>query len=163
MSLVLSEEDVSELSLALKDLLKNADARCALLVDQDGQCLVRQGSTRTIDCDALSALIAGSFASTRALAKLVGETEFSVLFHQGEKDHIHNLMVDNSTILAVIFDDRTTMGMVRLYSKDASKRSRAVLARARENSQRIARMEFGKEGSDAAEEAKDRIDSIFGG
>jgi len=162
MALVLSASDVEQLSQALRDLMKKADAKCALLVDQDGQCLVRQGGTRSVDTDALAALIAGSFASTRALAQLVGQNEFSVLFHQGEKDHIHNLMVDNSTILAVIFDDRTTMGMVRLYSKEAALQARPVLEQARTASSGHARSSDAEEGARAGEEAGQRLDSIFG-
>ena len=56
--------------------------------------------------------------SLSEIAKLVGETEFSVLFHQGKKDHIHMSLVGDRSIMVVIFDDRTTIGMVRLYAKE---------------------------------------------
>lgn len=140
---------------SLISLLKQSDAKCALLVDQDGKCVAKKGFTKTIDTDALSALIAGAFSSTRAMAKLVGERDFSVLFHQGNKDHIHNVLVDDDTILTVIFDDRTTIGMIRLYSKEVAQKLKEILSEIRVNGK--------KEGSvDIAKEATDRLDDLFG-
>lgn len=119
--LILTKTEITQIHRTLMQMLKQSDAKCAMLVDADGKCLAKRGFTSNIDTDALAALIAGSFSSTRAMATLVGETDFSVLFHQGERDHIHNILVDNNTILTVIFDDRTTIGMVRLYSKESAK------------------------------------------
>lgn len=119
--LILTKTEITQIHRALLQMLKQSEAKCAMLVDADGKCLAKKGFTANIDTDALAALIAGSFSSTRAMAQLVGETDFSVLFHQGERDHIHNILVDNNTILTVIFDDRTTIGMVRLYSKESAK------------------------------------------
>ena len=128
-SIILSNEDQQDINKILLNMLRSAEAKCALLVGQDGQCISKRGFTKKLDTDALSALIAGSFASTREMAKLVGETDFSVLFHQGAKDHIHNILVDDETILTIIFDDRTTLGMIRLYSKEAAKKLRGILKR----------------------------------
>lgn len=119
--LILTKTEITQIHRALLQMLKQSEAKCAMLVDADGKCLAKKGFTSNIDTDALAALIAGSFSSTRAMAKLVGETDFSVLFHQGTRDHIHNILVDNNTILTVIFDDRTTIGMVRLYSKESAR------------------------------------------
>jgi predicted regulator of Ras-like GTPase activity (Roadblock/LC7/MglB family) len=119
--LVVSEADQDFFHEVLIGLLRKSEASCALLVDQSGRCIARAGFTEKLDVDALAALIAGSFSSTRAMAALVGETEFSVLFHQGQHDHIHNILVDNDRVLAVIFDRRTTVGMVRLCAKNAAK------------------------------------------
>lgn len=129
--LILTKVEITKIHKTLLQMLKQSEAKCAILVDTDGKCLAKKGFTQTIDTDALAALIAGSFASTRAMASLVGETDFSVLFHQGQKDHIHNILVDDNTILTVIFDDRTTIGMVRLYSKETSKQLREILEGAR--------------------------------
>jgi len=153
--LVLTEEAMVRINKSLISLLKQSDAKCALLVDQDGKCVAKKGFTKTIDTDALSALIAGAFSSTRAMAKLVGERDFSVLFHQGNKDHIHNVLVDDDTILTVIFDDRTTIGMIRLYSKEVAQKLKQILSEIRVNGK--------KEGSvDIAKEATDRLDDLFG-
>ncbi len=119
---VFYESDIKQVDKLLSKLITEAEAKCALLVDKDGRLVTRQGFTNTLDTTALGALLAGSFASTKEIAHLVGEPEFSVLFHQGKKDHIHINLVGERSILVVIFDDRTTIGMVRLYSKDVTAR-----------------------------------------
>lgn len=125
--LVLSNEDQAQINQLLLQLLRSSEAKCALLIGQDGQCLAKRGFTRKLDTTALAALVAGTFASTREMAKLVGETDFSVLFHQGNKDNLHNILVNDDTILTVIFDNRTTLGMVRLYSREIAKKIREIL------------------------------------
>ncbi len=119
-SLIIYQAETEKINLALKRLLKGSEAKCALLVDKDGHLVTRQGFTQSLDTTSLAALLAGSFASTREIARLVGEPEFSVLFHQGKRDHIHMSLVGDRSILVVVFDDRTTIGMVRLYAKEAS-------------------------------------------
>ena len=119
-NLIIYEEEIEKIDTVLSKMLKGAEAKCALLVDKDGHLITRQGFTHSLDTTALAALLAGSFASTKEIARLVGESEFSVLFHQGKKDHIHMSIVGDRSIMAVIFDDRTTIGMVRLYAKEAS-------------------------------------------
>jgi predicted regulator of Ras-like GTPase activity (Roadblock/LC7/MglB family) len=126
--LVIYEEEIEEIEKALRKLIKDAQAKCVLLVDKDGHMITKQGFTQSLDTTGLSALLAGSFASTRELARLVGEPEFSVLFHQGKKDHIHITLVGERSILAVIFDDRTTIGMVRLYAREVSETLGRILS-----------------------------------
>ncbi|MBI5267765.1 MAG: roadblock/LC7 domain-containing protein [candidate division Zixibacteria bacterium] len=117
---IIYEEEVVRIDALLAKMLKGSEAKCALLVDKDGHLITRQGFTHSLDTTALAALLAGAFASTKEIARLVGEPEFSVLFHQGKKDHIHMTIVGERSILVVIFDDRTTIGMVRLYAKETS-------------------------------------------
>ncbi len=153
--LILTKTDITQIHRALLQMLKQSEAKCAILVDVDGKCLAKKGFTQNVDTDALAALIAGSFSSTRAMAKLVGEADFSVLFHQGEKEHIHNVLVDDDTILTVVFDDRTTIGMVRLYSKECAKSLNETLAVARKKripSDRKVEIE---------RDVEDRLDDLF--
>ncbi|MEW5701880.1 MAG: roadblock/LC7 domain-containing protein [Candidatus Zixiibacteriota bacterium] len=125
---VLYDEQIDRINAAMLRLIKKAEAKCALLVDKDGHLITRQGFTQSLDTTALSALLAGSFASTREIARLVGEPEFSVLFHQGKRDHIHISLVGDRSILAIVFDDRTTIGMVRLYAKEAADRLKELIS-----------------------------------
>jgi predicted regulator of Ras-like GTPase activity (Roadblock/LC7/MglB family) len=154
--LVLTKEDMEHIHKALVLLLKQSEAKCAVLINQDGECVARRGFTKNLDTDSMAALIAGSFSSTRALAKLIGEPDFSVLFHQGNRDHIHNIVVGDEMILSVIFDDRTTLGMVRLFSRDAGKRLRDILAAARQKS-----METLGQHADLEKDAMNRLDDLF--
>jgi predicted regulator of Ras-like GTPase activity (Roadblock/LC7/MglB family) len=153
---VLYEDQIQEIDLALMRIIKEAEAKCALLVDKDGHLVTRQGFTHTLDTTALAALLAGSFASTKEIARLVGEPEFSVLFHQGKKDHIHISLINDRTILVIIFDDRTTIGMIRLYSKEIGESLKVMLEK--EHVPQGESLELGKEFSDTAEA---KLDDIF--
>jgi len=73
-----------------------------------------------MDTTSLASLTAGNIAATGGLAKLLGEKEFSILFHEGEKDHLHISLVGDRVILVVIFDNRTSLGLVRLRVKRSS-------------------------------------------
>lgn len=155
--LVIYEEDIIRIEALMGRTLKGAEAKCALLVDKDGHLITKQGFTHSLDTTALSALLAGSFASTKEIARLVGEHEFSVLFHQGKKDHIHMSLIGDRAIMAIIFDDRTTIGMVRLYSKEI----------AQELTKIINKVASSESGSNAglepgfAASAEERLDDIF--
>ena len=150
---VLFANQIDEVNAALLRLLKKAEAKCALLVDKDGHMVTRQGFTQSLDTTALAALLAGSFASTREIARLVGEPEFSVLFHQGKKDHIHISLVGERTILAIVFDDRTTIGMVRLYAKETAGCIKEIMSAKQEES--------GSLGSTFSSSADAKIDDLF--
>ena len=156
-NLIIYEEEIEKIDVMLGKMLKGAEAKCALLVDKDGHLITRQGFTHSLDTTALAALLAGSFASTKEIARLVGESEFSVLFHQGKKDHIHMSLVGDRSIMVVIFDDRTTIGMVRLYAKEAATELTKVFETLMNRSQES------KPGIDNAfaSSAQDRLDDIF--
>ncbi len=155
-TLIIYEEEINTIDALLSKMLKGAEAKCALLVDKDGHLITRQGFTHSLDTTALAALLAGSFASTKEIARLVGEPEFSVLFHQGKKDHIHMTIVGERSILVVIFDDRTTIGMVRLYARETAQELTKVFDQI-----------LNKRGTkpnisnEFAEMAQDRLDDIF--
>jgi len=153
---VLYEDQIQQLDQALSRIIREAEAKCALLVDKDGHLITRQGFTHTLDTTALAALLAGSFASTREIARLVGEPEFSVLFHQGKKDHIHISLIDEHAIMVVIFDDRTTIGMIRLYAKETGEALKNILSGTSENKKD--ELELNKDFSASAEA---KLDDIF--
>jgi predicted regulator of Ras-like GTPase activity (Roadblock/LC7/MglB family) len=156
--MIIYEEDVVKIEALLSKTLKGSEAKCALLVDKDGHLITKQGFTHSLDTTALSALLAGSFASTKEIARLVGENEFSVLFHQGKKDHIHMSLIGERAILAIIFDDRTTIGMVRLYSKEVAQELTKIISEV--GSSEESHGEMGLEEGFASS-AKERLDDIF--
>jgi predicted regulator of Ras-like GTPase activity (Roadblock/LC7/MglB family) len=118
--LVFYKEDVKVITKTLVTFLKDARARCVLLVDKDGHLITNEGDSSTHDMDTIVALVAGSFAATQQMARLLGEKESSIMFHRGEKDNIQLSLVGERTLLAVMFDDKTTLGMVRLYASQVT-------------------------------------------
>ena len=116
------KEDIEKIDKLLSEFLRLAGAKCALLIDKEGHLVTKRGEVRTMDMDTISALVAGSFAATKEMARLLGEEEFTALFHQGERDNIQLSLVGDRTLLTILFDDRTTVGMVRLYANETAKK-----------------------------------------
>ena len=106
----------------MKEFLNLSDSKCNILIDKEGHMVTKAGTTEDFDMQAVAALVAGSYAATREMARLLGEDEFSVLFHQGKRDNIQLTLVGDRTLLATVFDERTTIGMVRLYAKEATEK-----------------------------------------
>jgi predicted regulator of Ras-like GTPase activity (Roadblock/LC7/MglB family) len=118
--LVLYEEEFQRLEEALRRLQHESNAKAIFLIDRNGQQIAAAGETDRFDTTSLASLTAGNVAATDGLAKLIGEREFSVLFHEGQDDHIHISIVAQRAILVVIFDDRSSLGLVRLRVKRAN-------------------------------------------
>ena len=119
MDLVLYEEEIHLLEDVLQRLRHDANARAVFLIDKNGQQIASSGEIDQFDTTSLASLTAGNVAATDSLAKLIGEREFSVLFHEGQRDHIHISIVAKRAILLVIFDERSSLGLVRLRVKRA--------------------------------------------
>lgn len=128
---VIQETDAARIHQILTRFLADSGAGEVLLIDRGGQLLAMNGASQALDAVSISALAAAAFSSTAAMAHLLGETEFTVLFHEGAKWSIHVSTVDAEAILLAIFDDRTTVGMVRVFAKEASRAVGAVLGEAR--------------------------------
>jgi predicted regulator of Ras-like GTPase activity (Roadblock/LC7/MglB family) len=125
--LVFYENDVHRLDGELDTFLELSSARCALLIDKEGHLVTRRGEVVGTSMEAIAALVAGSFAATKEMARLLGESEFTVMFHQGARDSIQLQLVGNRTLMAVLFDERTNMGLVRFYAQEASQHIEAIL------------------------------------
>ena len=128
---VIQLQDATRIHEIMVRFLDESGAEEALLIDRSGQLLAMDGVSEALDTVAISALAAAAFSSTAAMAQLLGEPEFSVLFHEGAKRSIHVSTVDDDAILLAIFDGRTTVGMVRLFAGEASRAVGGVLGEAR--------------------------------
>ncbi len=155
-SFIMFDEEYKEIISVVEKLLREANARCVYLVDKDGQLITSSGETRDIDSTSLASLTAGNIAATGGLAKLIGEKEFTILFHEGERDNIHISVIGQRVILVVIFDKRSSLGLVRLRVKKASEEL------ARSIQKLIEKMEAGAEKENLLKEiTDDDIDRLF--
>jgi len=112
-----TEDDFGAITKSLERFLFDSNARCALLVDRTGQLVATVGEKPKFDPTAFATLTAADFSANDQLAKLIGENDFSSLFHQGEKESMYLADVARRVILVVLFDNRTTLGLVRLKMK----------------------------------------------
>jgi predicted regulator of Ras-like GTPase activity (Roadblock/LC7/MglB family) len=112
-----TEDDFGAITKSLERFLFDSNARCALLVDRTGQLVATVGEKPKFDPTAFATLTAADFSANDQLAKLIGENDFSSLFHQGEKESMYLADIARRVILVVLFDNRTTLGLVRLKMK----------------------------------------------
>ena len=139
--IVIHESDAARIDAVLRRFLSDSSCSAALLIDRSGQPLAEAGTARTLDVGSIGALAAAAFSSTAALAQLLGESEFSVLFHEGVKESMHVCTVDEQTILLVIFDERTTIGMVRLFAREAAASIGVILEETRKRPKLVGALE----------------------
>jgi len=141
--LILYEEEARRLGAVLQKLCQDAKARAVFLIEKSGQLIDVAGEAERVDATSLASLAAGNIAASGGLAQLLGEKGFNVLFHEGERDHLHLSVVGQRGILVVLFDQRSTLGLVRLRVKraaeelghifaDIARRAEQEAARARE-------------------------------
>lgn len=152
--LVFYQNDVEKMDAEIDAFLELSKARCVLLVDRDGHLVTRRGEVMKTSEDSISALIAGSFAATMELARLLGEAEFSIMFHQGQRDSIQLQLVGERTLMAVLFDGRTNLGMVRFYAQETAARLARIFL---EISGQDRGVELAEDFSSSAEDALNKL------
>jgi predicted regulator of Ras-like GTPase activity (Roadblock/LC7/MglB family) len=158
--LVMYEEEFNRIDSELQKLYKQTNATVVFLVDKNGQLIASAGETQNVDTTSLASLTAGNIAATGGIAKLLGEKEFTILFHEGEKDNIHISLVGQRVILVVIFDHRSSIGLVRLRVKKATE-SLAKIFDEIESKAKKEKLESKIEESPFAEISEEDIDNLF--
>jgi predicted regulator of Ras-like GTPase activity (Roadblock/LC7/MglB family) len=157
---VLYEEEFQKIKEALGRLRVDANANVVFLVDKNGQQIAAMGDLTTLDTTSLASLTAGNVAATDGLARLIGEKEFSILFHEGEKDNIHISIVAQRVILVVIFDERSSLGLVRLRVRRATAELDRIFEEIKEKAERekaSVRVEFESPFSEITDDDIDRL------
>ena len=156
---VILESDFASFKQTLEKLGRDSNAKLVFLLDKNGQQIASAGDLDDIDPTSLASLTAGNVAATEGLAQLVGEQEFSILFHEGQNENLHINVVGGRAILLVLFDERSSLGLVRLRVKKASVDLNAVLKdiEARSEAQRAATVG----SSPFSEITDDDIDALF--
>ena len=155
--LVLYDEDYRKILAVAQLLVRDANAKGVFIVDRNGQLIAEAGEMRGIDTTSLASLTAGCVAATGGLARVVGEDEFPVHFHQGQRDNLHISLISGRIILVIVFDDRSSLGLVRLRVKKAG----AELDKIFEDVKKRAESEGATAASPFADITDDDIDNLF--
>ncbi len=156
--LVMYEEEFDRITSILNRLRVESSANIVFLVDKNGQQIAGAGEIDRVDTTSLASLTAGNVAATDGLAKLIGEKEFSILFHEGKKDNIHISIVGQRLILVVIFDERSSLGLVRLRVRKAAAEIERVLTQMEAKAREVGAAEA---ASPFAEITDEDIDALF--
>ena len=118
--IVMREQHFARLQVILAKLRQDSSARVVFLVDKNGQQIALIGDANNLDTTSLASLTAGNVAATGGMARLIGEREFPTLSHEGERESIH-IAIIGRVLLVVVFDDRSSLGLVKLRVKQASR------------------------------------------
>lgn len=154
-NLVMYEEELTRINQICDTLHRDSNSKAVLVIDKNGQSIAQAGETEHLDVTSLSSLTAGNVAATGGIAQLLSEKEFAGQFHEGEKTNVHISIVGARVILVVLFDERSSLGLVRLRVKKASRELVDVLETL------VAKSMAGNQPSVFAEITDDDIDNLF--
>jgi predicted regulator of Ras-like GTPase activity (Roadblock/LC7/MglB family) len=154
------EEDYWAINNVLEDLLKSSKANNVVLIDRTGQLISQSGPEVAFDLTSFASLCAADFEANYQLAKLIGEEDFSTLFHQGAKDSMYLGKSAKGVVIVVLFDRETTLGLVRLRTKRAVEELDSIIDGLYD------KLEYRNEEYDAfdegfAEQVEAEIDNLF--
>lgn len=154
--LLMREQRYHQIKAVVARLRMDAAARLVVLVEKDGQPLAVHGELGDLDTTSLASLAAGNVAATGGMAKLIGEKEFPTLSHEGERESIH-ISVIGRILLVVVFDQRSSLGLVKLRSKQVAHELAATFAEI----ERESRVSAADESLQFAEITDEEIESLF--
>ena len=112
---VVSQEQLEQIDQILTEKLIKIGVDCVIIIDMAGNIITAKENGKTkYDVYSFAALAAGNFATVDAMAKLVGENEFSLLFHKGMESNIHFSKIDDELLLITMFGKNISLGFLRL-------------------------------------------------
>lgn len=150
------EQQYLQLGHILNKLRLESFSRVVFLVDKNGQQIAVHGDVGNMDTTSLASLAAGNVAATGGMAQLIGEKEFPTLSHEGERESIH-ICIIGRVLLVVVFDERSSLGLVKLRVKQASRDLSALFVEV----ERVQQERRDREEALFAEITDDDIDSLF--
>src|SRR5919205_2962084 len=153
--IIMHEQQFQQLRLILSKLRLESFSRVVFLVDKNGQQIAAHGDVGDLDTTSLASLAAGNVAATGGMARLIGEKEFPTLSHEGERESIH-ICVIGRVLLVVIFDERSSLGLVKLRVKQVTPELHAIFEEVARASKKVSDDE-----AFFAEITDEDIDSLF--
>ena len=129
MNIIITKEDLEKINFFLNKVVSSSLANSVFLIDRSGQLIAHYGNTLDIDVLSLSALTAANFGATAEIAKILGEEEFTLLFHKGKSENVYFTAIGEHVIMVTLFDDKTSLGLIRLrINQIADELSNAIVS-----------------------------------
>ena len=132
MSLILTKNEIRKLERIISERLLDSGAEHVIVVDLSGNLLMQCGALEMNDIFSLAALSAANFAATAEIAKLIGEDDFSLLFHKGDTRNIHFSRLGKDYLIITLFNDNVSLGLIRLKLGSAVQQMSTVFESAEE-------------------------------
>ncbi|MFY9940891.1 MAG: roadblock/LC7 domain-containing protein [Desulfobacterales bacterium] len=128
MSHTFSQKQLDGIEEILQEDLVALGVHCVVLIDMAGNIIANlDNGEMEHDIYSLAALAAGNFGAVSTMAKIIGEDEFSLLFHKGEKESIHFSKVTSDFLLVSIFGKEVSLGFLRLKVAEAIEKINKLL------------------------------------
>jgi len=125
---IFTPEQLSEIEAVLAEDLLDVGVHSVTLIDMAGNIIsTMDNGDNKHDLYSLAALAAGNFGAVRTMASLIGEEEFSLLFHKGNKENIHFSKVTDEFLLITIFGKEVSLGFLRLKVAEATEKHVIIL------------------------------------
>ena len=155
---VFYKDTIEQIEVLLEEFLKLSKAKSVFFIDKEGHLITNSGETSNVNPETLAALVAGSFAATKELARILGEAGFDTMSHKGRSDSVTMMLVGDRSIISVLFDQSTTTGMVDLFCKELSQKIAKILDIAEKQS-KLREQETLQEGYQ--ESVQEKLDELF--
>ena len=150
--IMLSEDEVKKIEEVFGEYLTESEAKDIVLLNKSGELLAKTGDITADVAQNISALAAGVFSATNELARLLGEKEFTITFHQGQETNIHISLITQNALLAMIFDNKLPIGAIRFWAKKTGAEIKSVIEeaekRASNQAQKVINEDIGKDIED---------------
>ena len=126
-NLVIGPDRQAAFQATLDGLVAREGVACVLLIDTAGKIIAGAGGLGRLEAATVAALAAGDFATTRALARRVGEKEFSLVFQREREFNAYLQAVGDEALLVVLFDQVQGLGNMRVLVRQAQADLRKTL------------------------------------
>lgn len=153
----LQPEDLRRMDRLLDAFVRETGVRCAVLMDRAGRLLTTAGESDGLDSVSFATLAAADFSASGELANLLGEKEFTALYHHGDDRSLYLAMVGGQGLLASLFDGSTTLGLIRLQLRELAASFAAIFEELATRTNDVP----STLGANWAEEAAGALDLLF--
>jgi predicted regulator of Ras-like GTPase activity (Roadblock/LC7/MglB family) len=130
----LIEEDLTQLNAIFDDFLLKSEADSVLLTAEGGFLVSTHGKIKNLDTTTIGALASNSFEANKAIASMIGESEFTSVYQAGAQNSIYVQSIDGFNLMIILFPVRTAVGAIKYYAQAARESVAKVFARARKRS-----------------------------
>lgn len=143
----------------LKDLKKNTGAEIVFITDSEGHCIASTGKMEDTHLNSISSLIAGSVAAVNGIGQMLSVDKFNTILTESNSKNLHISLINERTMLIVIFDNTSNLGIIRFRVKTATQGLQKVFITINEKLKTSAVEDIGSPFEGVSDED---IDEIFG-
>jgi predicted regulator of Ras-like GTPase activity (Roadblock/LC7/MglB family) len=103
----------------IRKLKANTNAKTVFITDSEGHCIASSGEMDDVNLNSISSLIAGSVAAINGIAQMLKIENFTAVLNESARESLHISLINDRTMLIVIFDNSSNLGLVRFRVRNA--------------------------------------------